>query len=58
MEFSLVIKGVFDYESGNKNLKYFLDLALKHNMKVLFRPGPYVCAEWDLGGFPARLLAI
>lgn len=27
-------------------------------MKVLFRPGPYVCAEWDFGGFPARLLNI
>jgi beta-galactosidase GanA len=27
-------------------------------MKVLFRPGPYVCAEWDFGGFPARLLNV
>lgn len=27
-------------------------------MKVLFRPGPYVCAEWDFGGLPARLLGI
>lgn len=27
-------------------------------MKVLIRPGPYVCAEWDFGGFPARLLSI
>jgi beta-galactosidase len=27
-------------------------------MKVLFRPGPYVCAEWDFGGMPARLLSI
>jgi beta-galactosidase len=25
-------------------------------MMVLFRPGPYVCAEWDFGGLPARLL--
>lgn len=25
-------------------------------MMVLFRPGPYVCAEWDFGGMPARLL--
>lgn len=36
----------------------FLDLAEKYGMKVLFRPGPYVCAEWDFGGFPARLLAV
>lgn len=25
-------------------------------MMVLFRPGPYVCAEWDFGGMPARFL--
>lgn len=25
-------------------------------MTVLIRPGPYVCAEWDLGGFPSWLL--
>lgn len=35
-----------------------MDLAEKYDMKVLFRPGPYVCAEWDFGGFPARLLDI
>jgi len=27
-------------------------------MKILFRPGPYVCAEWDFGGLPARLLGV
>lgn len=36
----------------------FLELANKYNMKVLLRPGPFICAEWDLGGIPARLLAI
>lgn len=35
-----------------------MDLAEKYNMMVLFRPGPYVCAEWDFGGMPARLLSI
>ncbi len=25
---------------------------------ILFRPGPYVCAEWDFGGLPVRLLSI
>ena len=24
----------------------------------MIRPGPYVCAEWDFGGLPARLLNI
>ena len=51
-------KGHFDYQTGNKNLSHFLDLAEKYNMNVLFRPGPYVCAEWDFGGLPARLLSI
>lgn len=50
--------GKFDYETDNKNLSLFLDLAEKYEMKVLFRPGPYVCAEWDFGGMPARLLSI
>jgi len=35
-----------------------LELAKKYNMYVLIRPGPYVCAEWDFGGFPARLLNV
>ena len=26
-------------------------------MWVYLRPGPYVCAEWDLGGIPAWILA-
>ncbi len=51
-------KGKFDYETENRNLDFFLSLAEKHNMSVLFRPGPYVCAEWDFGGFPARLYSI
>lgn len=51
-------RGVFDFESPDKNLKDFLDIAKKLNMHVLLRPGPYVCAEWDFGGLPARLLGI
>ena len=25
-------------------------------MMVLLRPGPYICAEWDMGGLPWWLL--
>lgn len=53
-----VEKGKFDYTTENKDLNKFLDLAEKYEMKVLFRPGPYVCAEWDFGGLPARLLNV
>ena len=51
-------KGKFDFATENKNLSAFLELAQKHKMKVLIRPGPYVCAEWDFGGLPSRLLDI
>jgi len=37
-------RGKFDFQTENKNLPAFLKLAQKHNMKVLIRPGPYVCA--------------
>ena len=53
-----VSRGVFDFSTGNRNLTLFLELAKKHNLMVLIRPGPYVCAEWDFGGLPARLLSI
>jgi beta-galactosidase len=48
--------GVFDFQTENKNLPAFLDLAAKYKMVVFIRPGPYVCAEWDFGGMPAWLL--
>ena len=51
-------KGKFDFETGNRNLTRFLELARKYQLRVLIRPGPYVCAEWDFGGLPARLLSI
>lgn len=53
-----VAKGKFDYTTENKNLALFLQLAQKYGFYVLIRPGPYVCAEWDFGGLPARLLNI
>lgn len=37
-------RGEFDFSTGNKNLPLFLEMAEKHGMMVLFRPGPYVCA--------------
>ncbi len=48
--------GSFDY-SGNRDIPAFIDLCAEEGMWVLFRPGPYVCGEWDLGGLPAGLLA-
>lgn len=50
--------GVFDFKTGERDLIGFLELATKYRLHVLLRPGPYVCAEWDFGGLPARLLGI
>src|ERR1700761_9375477 len=48
--------GVFDFESGNRDIAAFIGACHAENMWVLLRPGPYVCAEWDLGGLPSSLL--
>lgn len=46
-------KFVFD---GDKDLEHFLQLANDTGLLVILRPGPYICAEWDMGGLPAWLL--
>lgn len=48
--------GSFDFKTGNRDLAAFLKLCQEEGMWVLFRPGPYVCGEWDLGGLPHYLL--
>ncbi|MCI1682610.1 MAG: beta-galactosidase [Bacteroides sp.] len=47
--------GEFDF-TGNKDIAKFCRLAQKHGMYVIVRPGPYVCAEWEMGGLPWWLL--
>ena len=47
--------GEFDF-TGNGDIAAFCKLAQKHGMYVIVRPGPYVCAEWDMGGLPWWLL--
>ncbi|KAM6339196.1 beta-galactosidase [Podargus strigoides] len=46
---------VYDF-SGDKDLEYFLQLANDIGLLVILRAGPYICAEWDMGGLPAWLL--
>ncbi|MBE1161850.1 beta-galactosidase [Dyella acidiphila] len=48
--------GVFDLSSGNRDFAAFIQLCQAEGMWVYLRPGPYVCAEWDMGGLPAYLL--
>lgn len=47
--------GQFDF-AGNKDIAEFCRLAQKQGMYVIVRPGPYVCAEWEMGGLPWWLL--
>ena len=48
-------EGQFDF-TGNNDVAEFCRLAQKNGMYVIVRPGPYVCAEWEMGGLPWWLL--
>ena len=51
-------EGVFDFETGNRNLAQFFSIVQEEGLWLIVRPGPYVCAEWELGGIPPYLLRI
>lgn len=48
--------GSWDLTTGNRDIGAFIELCGQEGMWVLFRPGPYVCGEWDFGGLPPYLL--
>lgn len=43
--------------SGMADIVKFIKTAQELGLYVILRPGPYICAEWDLGGLPAWILA-
>lgn len=47
--------GSWNFE-GMNDIAAFIDLCQEEGMWVLFRPGPFVCGEWDMGGLPSYLL--
>ncbi len=47
-------RGSFDF-SGQHDIARFLALCQERGLYVLLRAGPYCCAEWNYGGFPAWL---
>jgi len=51
-------EGEFNFKTGNHDVARFVKICQEEGMWVLFRPGPYVCAEWELGGIPPYLLRI
>ncbi|CAL8346056.1 unnamed protein product [Arctogadus glacialis] len=48
-------RGMFNFQD-QLDLKAYICLAAKLGLWVILRPGPYICAEWDLGGLPSWLL--
>ena len=48
-------EGEFDF-SGQKDIRSFIELCKDNGLNVILRPGPYVCAEWEMGGLPWWLL--
>ncbi len=55
-------RGVFDFGDGTNdfspflNVTRYIEMAQEEDLLVLFRPGPYICSEWDFGGLPRYLL--
>jgi len=47
--------GTYDF-TGNNDVAEFIREAQQEGLYVVLRPGPYVCAEWEFGGYPAWLL--
>jgi beta-galactosidase len=47
--------GVYDF-SGQNDVAEYIREAQSEGLNVILRPGPYVCAEWELGGYPSWLL--
>lgn len=54
--FHSAAKGQADFASPDRDLGRLLQLAQDLGLHVIARPGPYVCNEWDLGGYPAWLM--
>jgi beta-galactosidase len=50
------IPGQYDFDTGMLNMTDFLTAIKETEMFAIVRVGPFICAEWELGGFPAWLL--
>lgn len=49
--------GVYVFD-GDRDVITFINAAQEVGLLVILRPGPYICAEWEMGGFPSWLLTI
>ena len=49
------VEGRFDF-AEDRDVYAFADEVRKLDLLLILRVGPYMCGEWDFGGFPAWLL--
>ncbi len=49
------VQGKFNW-TGQADVAQFCKMAQEEGLWVILRPGPYACAEWEMGGFPWWLL--
>ena len=47
--------GIYDF-TGQNDIAEYIREAQEEGLNIILRPGPYVCAEWELGGYPSWLL--
>lgn len=45
-------------KDGGADFERFIEIAEELGLYVIVRPGPYICAEWEMGGFPSWLLNV
>ena len=45
----------FEFE-GLWNIVSFIEAVKAAGLKLIVRPGPYICSEWEFGGLPSWLL--
>ena len=49
-----VSKYISIYFTCSLHYRRFIQMAQRAGLYVIFRPGPYICSEWDFGGLPAQ----
>jgi len=49
-------RGVYNFTVDGWDLVRFIKLVQEIDLHLIVRPGPYICAEWEFGGFPSWLL--
>ena len=49
------VKNEYDF-SGMLDIVKYIKTAQQLGLYIIVRPGPYICGEWEFGGFPAWIL--